>query len=123
MAAKRAEPMMVLSMDVVRDRAPNGDEAGPRRHWQEPPPATCLRFAHNFQNIGEANASLALKHAGFVVECYKPVKRSAVDQAAARIQRHVAIGPSASIRKGSHRAFSEYPQCSVTIFRSGHHVL
>lgn len=71
MAPEAAGNMMVLAVHVVRDRAPDGDEARAGHDRQEP----AVRH-DQIQDVPEENARLASQHAGFPIEGDEAVQAS-----------------------------------------------
>jgi hypothetical protein len=97
MPAEATRMVMVLAVHVVGDRAAHRQKPGPRRHRQKPGAAVGLRPAQHGQNIGQLHTGFAGQNAGLPVEIDEPVEVAAIDQRAAGIERHIAVGSAASI--------------------------
>ena len=98
--AEGAGAVVVLAMHVVGDGAADRDEARAGRDGQEPAAAIRLRPAGDREDVGEPDAGLAGQHARVPVEGDEAVEAAAVEQPAARVERHVAIGPAAALGEG-----------------------
>ncbi len=91
-SAEGPSTVMVLTVDVVGDCAANGDEACAGRDRKEP------SFREKYvDDVGEADAAFAAKHASRFVESEDAVKAPAVDQFSAGVETRVAIAASKAI--------------------------
>ena len=86
-AAEGAGAVMVLAVDVVRDRAPERHEFGAGRHRHEP----AARYGER-QQRPDRQARLGPHHAARPVGRDQPVEPSGADEMAAAVEADVAVG-------------------------------
>ena len=97
--AEAARAVVVLAVDVARDRAADGDLAGAGQH-RHPQPERQRRL---HQRV-EADAGVEVDQAGVAVDGVDPVQRGHVDDQAAAVLRVVAVGAAQSA--GDHAALA-----------------
>src|SRR5208282_38544 len=86
--------MMVLTVHVIGDGSTYSDEAGAGRDGKEP------SFGKkNVDDVGEAHAAFAAKHAGGFVETEDTVETGTVDQFAVGVETGIAVAAAEAIRK------------------------
>src|SRR6516162_8001784 len=84
--AKGAGTVMVLTMDVVCDRAADGDEAGAGSHGHKP-----AFGEEGLDDIRQAHAAFAANHSRRFVETQNTVQTMAVDEVAARVEAGITV--------------------------------
>lgn len=92
--AEGSRTVVILSMDIVGDRASDRDEAGAGSDWKEP----SLREKH-IDDVREADTAFAAKYAGRFVEGQEAIEAPAVDEFAPGVETGVAVTASEAIGK------------------------
>ena len=92
MAAEGAGSVMVLAMDIVGERAADGDEAGAGRDRRKP-----AGRHGELQQAVEQQAGPAGQQAGFAIEEQDFVHSARVDQRAALVQAGIAVGAAIAV--------------------------
>ncbi len=92
--AEGSRTVVILSMEVVGDRATDGDEASAGRDCKEP----SLREKH-IDDVREADAAFAAEHARGFIEGQEAVESPAIDEFASGVETGVAVTASETIGK------------------------
>ncbi|MCY1379043.1 hypothetical protein D9M69_667270 [compost metagenome] len=94
MVAESTAGVMVLAVNVISERAADGDKCGAWRHRKKEP----MRNGTG-QNVAERNARLAGHHAGAGIEGENPRMSTVVDQHAQIVVATVAIAATVTERQ------------------------
>jgi hypothetical protein len=94
MCAESSRAVVIFSVDIVGDRAPDGDEASAGSDRKKP----TFREEH-FNDVRQADAALAAEYAGGFIESQEAVEAPAIYKFTSSIEARVAVTASQAMGK------------------------
>jgi hypothetical protein len=91
---KRTGMVVILAMDVVRNRTADSYVTGAGHDREEP-----TRRNYQLQDVSQQHAGLASQHARLAIETDEPVETSRVQQGATHVQTAIAVATSIAERQ------------------------